>query len=251
MDKTKLNNLLQLNSELHRFVEAKILQPTHGKNQTEISLLVFSMAKGSKTHLAILNLCDAGFGQDAAILGRSLFELTVNMGYIFNADTDDRIKRYVTKHFVISSKYSKSIKEAAREGAKKYPDYPSEEEIKKLTEEAIELTGNSDKWSGKSIREMAEEVKLKDMYDLLYRLISNLVHSTSSSFTDYLHIDSTKPTQIKIDLGPSGKWLVEALSVAFTSYFHLCELWNQMLHWDVEGELKQFASRFEKIVGME
>lgn len=246
--RTKIYQLIQLNKNLYKVAEDKIFNPIHDRNQRKVSLLIYSMAKGTKTHRAICLLCKKGFGQNAAMLGRSLFELLVNMGYIFNKDTEDRMNRYISKHFVISSKYSDDIQKAVKEGAKRVPNYPSENEMKKLTDEAIELTTMSNEWSGKPIGKMAEEIQLKKTYDLLYRLISNIIHSTSSSFTDYFRFDTTNKNGILIDAGPSDKWVAEALSVAFTSYFHLCELWNQKLDWGIKNELKELEERFFQIV---
>src|SRR4029077_11854845 len=54
----------------------------------------FLFGKATKTLNAIRVLCEAGFGQDAVILTRSLVNLVIDLWYI-GGDPDERTKDYI------------------------------------------------------------------------------------------------------------------------------------------------------------
>src|SRR5205823_3697770 len=54
-----------------------------------------------KTHAATLALCRSGYGVDASILVRSLFELALDMLYLEQDQTGELAQRYVDHDWVI------------------------------------------------------------------------------------------------------------------------------------------------------
>ena len=72
----EMNTLLKFNKELHDLVDSKLqLDITNGDNKAFFT--AFAMGKAFKTYEAIGILCRSGYGEDAFMLARTLFELMV------------------------------------------------------------------------------------------------------------------------------------------------------------------------------
>jgi energy-coupling factor transporter ATP-binding protein EcfA2 len=65
------------------------------------AILLFAITKSDKTLNSVILLCNNGMGEDATILSRSLFELSLQIGYIFSQDDDYLAKRYFAYDWVI------------------------------------------------------------------------------------------------------------------------------------------------------
>lgn len=94
-----VNTLLSLNKTLHDLVDTKLqLGIADGDNKTLFT--AFAIGKAFKTYEAIDILCRSGYGEDAFMLARTLFELMVTTVYILQDSTEDRLARYASYDWV-------------------------------------------------------------------------------------------------------------------------------------------------------
>lgn len=162
--------------------------------------LVYLGVKLLRHDEALEILADRGFGSEAGMILRTMFEAAVNIMWITKDIEKDgelvaKLERYTAYQFVVSQKYRdyatnsealKQIPEAAREEWKKNSDI--------LNEKAIEVKDeygfNPYKpWSGKTLKAMANDVGWGERYDTLYQIYSDVVHSGIMSVQEYLVFD--------------------------------------------------------------
>ena len=74
--------LFDFNEELRKIVDGVMGKEFH-KITPKVALTTFALGKAYKTHGAVLFLCAQGYGEDAAILTRSLFDLSIGTEPLF------------------------------------------------------------------------------------------------------------------------------------------------------------------------
>ena len=94
------DTLLKLNYELQELISLIVDKPVTAKDDKS-RFITFALGKGFKTHSAVLSLAKVGYGQDAAILVRSLFELTIITYYILGDVTNGRMERYLDYDWIL------------------------------------------------------------------------------------------------------------------------------------------------------
>lgn len=161
--------------------------------------MLFFLAKAFKTYEAIHLLSAAGYFQDAAVLTRTVFEITLQSSWM----ALDPIKRgdLFAKHDPVDRYY-------LYQKLSKYPDLV--EGIEKRQEELARLQAVFDElseafqkgkgWWGNDLRWLARELGMEKAYLRVYPLYSPLVHSTSTSVKYYLTQDDQG---IHIDISAS------------------------------------------------
>jgi len=160
--------------------------------------LVYLTVKLLRHEEALEILADRGFGSEAGMILRSMFEAAVNIMWIIKDDNlIPNLKKYTDYQFVASKRYRdniskrdvlKDLPEAAQEEWKRYSDVLDE----KVREVMDEYSFNTYKpWSGKTLKEMANDVGWGERYDTLYQLYSDVIHSGTMSVQDYLVFDNT------------------------------------------------------------
>ena len=93
LSREEYNALYASGEELHRLIKSINLAggyPDTKKNRIVSAFLV----KATKTHNAIIILCKQGYGEDAVILARSLFDMLVDILYITRFKLDTMADRY-------------------------------------------------------------------------------------------------------------------------------------------------------------
>src|SRR6266508_4886913 len=99
-----LKTLFEHNDELQLLVRTLVpgvyLLPQEEVTR-ERSIAVFALTKACKTHGAVMTLCRAGYGEDACILSRSMFELALDLLYIGQDQSGERAERYMDHDWVI------------------------------------------------------------------------------------------------------------------------------------------------------
>jgi len=246
------DKLYYFNKQLRSLVEP-VFENNLVVNNLKGGFLSFSFGKAYKTHASLLILCKSGSGQDAAILTRSLFELAVTVSYILNDVTDNRIERFMEFDWVIRQTMCGYLKSKPKLNEKLQREAEKRKvSIDKIIQKAEEVQKKHkyDKrkgWSDKSIKGMAEEVGLGDLYLTAYRLFSNLHHSAVSTINEYLNID--KDGAIEIDSGPSSKWVEQSLVGAFHFFGIIIEKWSEYFHLGLNDELKILTDKYVKEIG--
>lgn len=169
-------------------------------------------AKIFTSYQAVYSLCYGGFGKDAIVLVRTMFEAFVAMGYILK-NRRPMIPRYRDYAFVEALEALELFKDI-------YPDkmVPSEEEscIRGLRERAVAKHKYNrlwaKDWSDKNLREMARAVDPaleRTYYPLIFPLASQYAHARPKAIDSYW---CGAPSHIRV--GPSSDLVPQALYTA-------------------------------------
>ena len=241
-------NLVEHNKELSKLCEKIFAKHIKSENDKD-TFLAFVLAKAYKSHKSIMLLCDNQSGQDAAIIVRSLFDLMVNLLYIFQTDSNERFNRYGAFDWVLRKRmidYAKSnknmIEMIEQRAVKKQFGDDQLEEINKQAKEAQIKYKFKTGWSDKTIEQMAREVGKNDHYQTVYRLQSNVSHSNSRSMLEYVKIQEDK--SLLFDIGGSDVWAEESLVAASDFFLSIIAKINSMLKLGIDEELDSITKRF-------
>lgn len=228
----KFKTLLALNKELRNVVEKLFSKELEIKTSKSF-FAGFVLGKAYKTHGVILNICEDGYGEDAAVLVRTVFDLLITFLYINKDKTNYRISRYLSHDWILRQKtyeYAKNkpafAEEIRKRALKTLPTQNTPEEIKKYAREAqTKYKYKNVGWSDKSIRDMSEEVGRLDAYSTVYRLQSQITHGATRVMNDYV---KAAPKGFTIEIGPSENWISESLVTAFDFLYSIAGEYDKM-----------------------
>ena len=254
-DKIYQNNkeFFDFNKELRKVVYSA-MEKESSKITPKVAFTTFALGKAYKTHGVILLLCKQGYGEDAAMLTRSLFDLAITLLYILKDPTNKRVLRYFQYDSIIRKRmydhlinvpvFAKAFKE--RELSPK-PGDTSIKEVKKQAELAQKKHNYGRMgWSDKTIRQMSEEVGRGEAYQTVYRLQSNIIHSAVRSMNDYIKAHDKGFT---IDIGRSENWVKEDLIATFDFFMTIAERSNKLLGLGITKQLDDLYKRYLGGVG--
>ena len=244
-------DLIRLNEEL-RTIVARAMSPWQfGPDRPEKPVIAFFTGKAYKTHKSILMLASEGFGEDAAILTRSLLNLVINALWL-NQDWEARLPAFIEHDWVQRAKLGrKFIANPRLLGADSderlvqiQNTQPQIEAEERRAKQRYKYKGSN--WSSKTIRDMAKDVGLLDAYDTAYGLLSNLVHSNARSANDYV----TESTEgFNVDVEPNPNYVRESLLTAHHLLLRMVTLANDVLELGIVSEVEG-AKRREQAVAV-
>jgi hypothetical protein len=161
--------------------------------------LVYLGVKILRHEEALELLTERGFGSEAGIILRTMFEAAVNIMWLLK-DPEQlvlKLKRYSDYQLIATQKYRDYARKS--DVMKILPEIVREE-IQEMTdtldEKARQMQNEYDfnpykPWSGKTIKQMSNDVGWGERYDTLYQIYSDIVHSGINSVNEYLIFDNT------------------------------------------------------------
>lgn len=166
-------------------------KPPQGVSGDKDPLLWTSLYRSMKTHRAALVLCDAGFGEQAGMLCRSLFEDLLVTHWIGRTEGRELRRLFLEHADRVSLADRETLAEHERLDELALVPAMSEERLAEL-----EASGGSKgafrTWHGQKLRELLEALKsefdpgeaslLDAMHDLAYRLQNLILHHSPRSF---------------------------------------------------------------------
>ncbi|MDP3987734.1 MAG: DUF5677 domain-containing protein [Candidatus Levybacteria bacterium] len=217
------------------------------------SLTAFTLTKAYKTHSAIMLLSQEGYGEDASILNRTIFELLVNLLYVLKDPTDERAYRYHAFDWLLREKmygYAEQkpelLLQLEQRALKPKAGDVSIAEIKKMAKQVKDkYKYKGYNWSDKSLGEMAEEVGKAGQYKTMYRLSSQHTHSHSRVMNDY--VKRTDEGFVH-NAGISDNWVEEDLVMAFDFFSGIFAAASDQFGWKAEKELDKLFKKFLKVM---
>lgn len=219
------------------------------------ALVAFTLAKAYKTYSAVMLLCQEGYGEDASILNRTIFELLITLLYILKDPTDERAYRYYAFDWILREKmfnYAEQkpelLLQLEQRALKPKRGDVSISEVKKMAKQVQDkYKYKGYNWSDKSLGEMAEEVNRSSQYKTMYRLSSQHTHSHSRVINDYVRPTENGFTNFA---GISDNWVEEDLVMAFDFFSSIFAAASDRYGWHAEKELdplfKKFLETMEK-----
>jgi len=241
---SKFNELERLNTDLDAILGARL---EAGASYTDSKQLftIFVIAKASRTHEAVTLLCKNGFGEDAFMLSRTLFELLIIFLYILADEKDDRLARYMEYDHITRKKLYNHI--ATR--PELLNDGRATPEIFQQIRGAYEdVKDNYEKpftWSDKSIEEMSKEVGRWETYKTAYKLQCILSHSESRSMNEYF---KEEDGALVVDMGAKTNLIEQSLAINFDFFFSVIEKANEVFSFGLEKQLEDVSKRYADFI---
>lgn len=247
--KNKNKELVLLNNELRALAD-KCMQPFQLDSARKGAIHLF-LGKSYKTHGAILVLASKGYGEDSAILARSLFESYINLKYMLDSDNDELATRYFAYDFVLQKTMLQDLmsepnskKEVLQREASPKPGDTSIRLIKENYDSAMKRFNFKKQygWSGKSIEELASLAGRSRNYKTIYNLQCQLSHPSTRGMNDYFN---RSQSDLIMNIGTSDNYVQESLVMAFDYFGSLLDISADFMSWKIQKELKGLLDRFE------
>ena len=181
----------ELNEEIRKLY-IKVFDSEIGPENSYVkAAAIFHAVKASVSERAASELISKEiFNADAQIIIRSILNITINITYILNKDSEARAKLWAN-HAVISK--SNLLKALLKHDQEYITKKSTQKEIDQVFEEAKKIKTiykykDYKPWSNKSIRKMAKDVKLVDTYDIIYASLSDIEHTNANSADNYIKV---------------------------------------------------------------
>lgn len=142
-------------------------------------------------HEAIELLSSKGFGREAGILLRSMFEATVNVIWIAQ-DPVNRLDRYAAYRYFAAEQYrdlGERLPKREKESIEQREQYEREtEQVRQDAQKAKDQYGfrKGAYWSGKTLKDMAKGVGWLPRYESVYKIYSDVTHANIGSSQDFV-----------------------------------------------------------------
>lgn len=246
-----IKKLFALNEKLQLLANS-ITDKRKWVNSSKGHYVAMAFGKGYKTYSAILLLCHNGYGQDALVLARTLFELTINTLYIFSDSTDCRVGRYFAYQSVLRKKaieYYLRDEQLTQKLIARFKEKAKGETIESVQQRANEVQKQykytNNRWSKYGLSVMAKEVGLEHVYKTLYKVQNDLVHSTVGGIDDYLLFENQELT---VKIGSDYKWIEQCLVTNLHMFSLLTGQFSLYFSLGKDAELQELSKELEKIL---
>lgn len=248
----KYKPLLLVNEKLNK-IAGEVIAIKYSNASAKSIFSAYAIAKAYKSHKAAVILCRKGYGEDAAIISRSMFELLINFLYILKDDSDYRVNRYMDYDWILRNniyKYAKTkesmVKMMEAREATQSTGIDTREKIEAKAKKVQEkYKYNNSGWSDKSLRDMSSDVGRSDEYSTIYKLHSQIAHNATRNVNDYLRASETG---FKVNVRPSENWVGESLISVFDSLCSIVGEYNKLNKTGFEAKLDKLIGRWVKSV---
>lgn len=247
----EIKTLLSFNDRLHKIAETQFESEIHD-NSNKAFFQAFVLGKGFKTYEAVSLLCRGGYGEDAFVLTRSLFELMVTNAYILNDNTEDTLMRYMNYDWVTRKEMYDYIVSIPEQLAQLNAEIASGKRINTVPEVEAEYKkvmakyGYRNGWSDKSIKGMSEAVGRTDMYSTVYRMQCTVGHTDARSMNEYARLTDEGTI---LNIGPNWDLTRATLVVTFDCFFHILKEADAQFSWGLSETLEALANEYAEVVG--
>lgn len=172
--------------------------------------LNYLLGKSRDTYQSIQVLCKTGFGRDALILTRSLFENLIIILYTF--EDEKKTKERITEWILCGERKRKILLDAIEREPTDFFNIKGKwlqkkSEIQKSYEQLPERIRKRQSWIDKGYEQLASKVGQEAEY-IYYRSLCDLAHSTSASAKGYVKVEKNR---VMIRVGPGKKAIPNAL----------------------------------------
>jgi len=176
-------------------------------------ILMLLFAKGLKTHRALQILGSQGYGEDAIVLLRSLFQVVVTAQYLVGNDSRTRFARYRAYHAV-------PLAVAAAKNPKVSLPVAKLEANARRAKNRFKFSSGAFGWAGISLEAAAKEVGQQGVYDSLYRVGSQYEHTMFWSIVSF----ADRGTVFQASRDPSGAHVDKVLASSYSEILILSEV---------------------------
>jgi hypothetical protein len=230
------------------------LVPTNlraSRERAPLLLIVASFAhRAAKTYAAALRLAEAGYGEQALMLARSLFEDMVDMHWI-QLDPAQAIERF-NDHAVLSNRRTRTKGERYQallgpDGLQLAQEELDAEQLARL--ESLQ-SSRSPSWTRLSLGKRVQAIQplfkgaveeLTMFHELGNDLSNQYLHPSAQSIYNQIVRPADGPPRIDLRAGPSERLVSQGLLLCAWSFMHLVGVLYEMFDLDPEP-LKEAAA---------
>lgn len=251
LDKNKA--LIALNYELRALAD-KCMDGAINASSARLAVAHMFLGKSYKTHAAILALAEKGYGEDATVLSRSIFESFINLKYILSQNNDDLAVRYIAYDLVVQKVMLEDVM-SEPESRKMFVDRslrpkPGDTDMKSIKSNYKEVMDRYKfdsryGWSGKTIEQLSTVAGRYRQYKTIYSLQCQLSHPSSRGMNSYYKPNGSG---LIMDIGTSESYVEESLVMAFDYFGSLLDIVGDLMNWKIDEQLTSLLDRYEKSV---
>jgi Family of unknown function (DUF5677) len=197
-------------------------RPPHAPKHKAGLIVTWTGARSYRTFLTVIHLCACGYGQQAAMLNRTLFEDMVSAHWaVRHPDIADVRMIEHDQYTALLRAEAFDKHELKRSTNNSLPTYTDEERAK-LDKR---YRNGSASWTSKTIPAMVGAIApmwepfdrrlLNQLHDVGFRALNTLLHHSSASLSQGARITDEG---VIFDVGPSQKFVAAALGFAFWTF---------------------------------
>lgn len=205
----------------------------------------FFFVKAYRTINSIFLLCQHNYVEDAVALLRNLFEIVVNTLYI-SKDPLQRARVFLEYDHVQKRMLLVTLQKANDPWSAKVLLGTVPEKVKEIEEQYERVKDNYKnlyRWSGKTIRKMAQDVGLNWHYDFAYWLWSNLAHVSPRAVDEYLKVNKRG---INVAM-PSDEDISRVLKSSCVYFLMIMDKMNKVYALGFDEKIKKMEQEIQKI----
>jgi hypothetical protein len=195
---------------------------------------------------AVITLVLNGYGNDAIKICRSMFEGAVVTGYLKHHP--ETLEDYLEWHWVGQKRLYEYMEKHYPDGLRRMDPKAIAEMKREFSAAKTRFAGKRGRlrssWSKKSLRQMAEEVGMGQLYQTFYFIASSMHHLDFGG----LSAQSEKES-MDADIAPSEEGLEQALIIAHGAVLHCLTHYNEAAKLRMDCELEIAAENFKRAWG--
>jgi hypothetical protein len=232
--------------EISKVLE-KILNGQPEPSSHKEGVLLFVVGKTSKTLDAIVLLCKAGYGEDATILSRSIFELYWFLEYVLSNDNGYLAERFFDYDWVVRQEMYENVKNNPMLLFLK----SNQGEIEEVEQKAQEMQkkhkfSKQFGWSDKSISNISNLLGHSSIYQTAYKIQCSFCHPNPRATNDYFKEGDSG--EFILDSGPSSNLVKESLISSLLVYIAILKDFNNTLERGFNDDLNILEARIISII---
>lgn len=216
-------------------------------------ILIFFVAKIGTTTEAIHLLCKKGFGKDALVLLRTVFESFANFKYMH--ENKKEVQKFLLYELYEKKRMCRSLLDLEtipvnkQKITKQMTQLECEWRKVKHNFEYQDKKGKKqimNSWSGKNLASICDKIGMKEEYDMLYRYASLNTNPTTSNALAYILGVTPNKKNITLEIGMSQKLVKQVLS-STTEYFLLfLQIINEEYNLEFKDDIKLLLENLKK-----
>jgi hypothetical protein len=210
-------------------------------------IVLWTLPRSYRTFRVVVSLCKAGYGQQAAMLNRTLFEDMLAAHWAMQHQ--EAVAKRITEH----DHYTATLR---REQYEKHGIPHREGTLPKYTDEQrkrldIRYRNGSRPWTGKSVPQMLRAVApmwgeadrrlLIQIHDIAHAANNTLLHHSATSVSQGVQVTDDGVT---FNVGPSRDFVAAALGLAFWTFANTISL---ALEGERLSELTSLVSKHKDV----
>jgi hypothetical protein len=189
-------------------------------------IVLWTLARSYRTFKVVVALCKAGYGQQAAMLNRTLFE-DMLAGHWAVKHSKQAVRRMIEHDQYTAVLRAEAFNLHGLRRADANERAYTKEERKRLD---VRYRNGSRPWTGRSLPQMLRAVEdmwpepdrrlLRQMHDIAHRANNTLLHHSSASLSQGVRMQNG----VSFDVGPSPDFVAAALGLAFWTFANTLSL---------------------------